>query len=162
MEKNDMDSSLFALIPADPNEKGLFYTEESKSQELACIGHLRGYYANGGKRLYTSWFDHQSKLKMPEFQDEFNVFMDDLFERGILNTRPNLERFCLRHPEARIAGTWYKDTFGFRAESEKYSYYLRLSLMPGDYAIYCYSYNRDLLREQEKTTPPKKKNGPER
>jgi hypothetical protein len=34
--------------------------------------------------------------------------------------------------------------------------------MPGDYAIYCYAYNRDILQKQAKTLPPKKRNGPER
>lgn len=162
MEKNDMDSGLFSLNPAGPDEKGMFYSDEEKPPERACIGHFRGYYRDGGKRMYSNWFDHQGELNIPELRNEFNKFINDLLKRGILDSRQHLERFCLRQPEARIADTRYKDTFGFRAESEKYSFYLRLSLMPGDYTIYCYAYNRDLLRAQEKATPMKKKTGPER
>lgn len=162
MEKYDADTGLFNLIPVGPDEKGMFYTDEEKSSEQACIGHFRGYYRDGGKRMYSNWFDHQGELNIPEFRHEFNQFINDLLKRGILDTRQHLERFCLRHPEAQIACTSFKDTYGFRAETAKYSFYLRLSLMPGDYAIYCYAYNRDLLREQEKTTPAKKKNEPER
>ncbi|MDD3538465.1 MAG: hypothetical protein PHH65_09525 [Eubacteriales bacterium] len=162
MEKNDMDSGLYSLIPAGPDEKGMFYSDETKPPERACIGHFRGYYRDGGKMMYSNWFDHQSELNIPEFRNEFNQFIDDLIKCGILDTRQHLERFCLRHPEARIAGVEYKDTYGFRTDSEKYSLYLRLSLMPGDYAIYCYAYNRDILHEQAKIPPPKKRNGPER
>jgi hypothetical protein len=153
---------MFSLIPAGPEEAGLFFPSDSKQQEQACIGHLRGYYDAGGKRLYTSWFDHQGLLKTQEFREEFDLFMNGLRDRGILNTRPELERFCFRHPAAQIIGAWHKETYGFRAESAKHSYYLRLSLMPGDYAIYCYAYNCDILQVQGKTMPPKKRNDPER
>lgn len=162
MEKNDMDSGQFSLIPAGPDEKGMFYSDETKQPERACVGHFRGYYRDGGKMIYSNWFDHRSELNVPEFRNEFNQFINDLLKRGILDTRQHLERFCLRHPEARIAGVEYMDTYGFRTSSEKYSLYLRLSLMPGDYAIYCYAYNRDILHEQVKTPPPKERNGSER
>ena len=153
---------IFSLIPATPDESRLFYSTSVKQQEQACIGHLRGYYDEGGKRLHTTWFDHQDVLKTQEFREEFDLFMNGLRDRGILNTRPELEQFCLKHPEARITGALYHDTFGFRTESNRYSYYLRLSLMPGDYSIYCYAYNREILRTQEKAVPLKKKNDPER
>lgn len=161
-EQRQDNPNMFNLVPAGPEEADLFYSDTSKPYERACIGHLRGYYADGGKRLYTSWFEHQSELKTPEFQEEFDTFINGLLKQNTLNTRPNLQCFCMRYPEARIPGVCYKDTFGFRAESEKHRYYLRLSLMPGDYALYCYIYNRDILRSQEKTTPVKGKNEPER
>lgn len=162
MENNDMESGLFSLISAGLDEKDMFYSDEAKPPERACIGHFRGYYRNGGKMMYSNWFDHQSELNVPEFRNEFNQFINDLLKRGILDTRQHMERFCLRHPEARIAGAGYKNTYGFRTDSEKYSLYLRLSLEPGDYAIYCYAYNRDILHKQVKTPSQKKRNGPER
>jgi hypothetical protein len=110
MEKNDMDSGLFSLNPAGTDEKGMFYSDEEKPPERACIGHFRGYYRDGGKRMYSNWFDHQGELNIPEFRNEFNKFINDLLKRGILDSRQHLERFCLRHPEARIADTRYKDT----------------------------------------------------
>lgn len=153
---------MFNLVPAGPEVADLFYSCASKPQGQACIGYLRGYYADGGKRLYTSWFEHRSELKTHEFQEEFDKFINGLREKGILNTRPELEGFCFRQPEARIVGARYKDTYGFRAESEKHSYYLRLSLMPGDYAIYCFCYNCSMLLELERHEHPRKKTAPER
>jgi hypothetical protein len=161
MIRDDASDDLFNLVPADPSEKDMFYTYISKPQEQACVGHLRGYYDNNGKQVITSWFDHQSDLKTQDFRDEFDRLVNCLLEKGILNTRQNLEKFFLRQPEARIVGARYEDTFGFRAMSKDYFYYLRMSLERGDYAIYCYAYNCELLHLQEQAIPIKK-NEPER
>lgn len=153
---------MFNLITAGPEKAGFFYSSDSKPQDPACIGYLRGYYGDGGKRLYTSWFERHYELKTLEFRKEFDRLINGLRDRRVLNTRSELEEFCIRQPGARIAGAWYMDTYGFRSESEKYSYYFRLSLMPGDYAIYCYCYDLQLLRERGQQEPTRKKSAPER
>ncbi len=50
--------------------------------------------------------------------------------------------YCHAHPEA---GLGDDRQFGFRADTEKYAFLLRVNPYPNDYNLYCYCYERRWL-----------------
>lgn len=127
-----------------------------QSQQIAgqtgCIGHLRADMDTDGNGFFSSWDNHRGDLKTQEFKDEFDAVINALrFDEqygGILKNRSSLAVYCNRHPESVIAGDYR--SFGFRADTEQYSYMLRVNPHKGEYNLYCYCYRRDRLDDHMK------------
>ena len=129
---------------ATPDERGFSYTQPELFESSGCIGHLRADMGNTGTQFFNSWDDHQSALKTKAFKDEFDSFINALrsdpeFE-GILKNRTALSSYCLRHPEAALENG---REYGFRADTDKYSYMLRLNPNRGEYNAYVYAYQKE-------------------
>ena len=133
--------------PMTPIERLYSYTQSSQIQgQTGCIGHLRADMDTDGNGFFSSWDDHRGYLKSEEFKAEFdeviNALRSDESFGGMLKNRTSLAKYCYSQPESA-----FKDgkEFGFRADTEKYSYMLRLNPNKGEYNIYCYCYKRDWL-----------------
>ena len=159
-----------------PDERGFAYTQPDLFETSGCIGHLRVDMGNTGTQFFSSWDDHQAELKTAEFKNEFdtviNALRNDAEYGGILASRTALASYCLRQPES-----VYENgrEYGFRVDTDKYSYLLRLNPNRGEYAAYCYAYEKEKLDrylydkpiEQEMPVPedaqdPAKKSNKER
>ena len=159
-----------------PDERGFGYTQPELFETAGCIGHLRVDMGSTGTQFFSSWDDHQGALKTADFKAEFdtviNALRDDAEYGGILASRAALASYCLRQPES-----VYENgrEYGFRVDTDKYSYLLRLNPNRGEYAAYCYAYEKEKLDrylydkpiEQEMPVPedaqdPPKKNNRER
>ena len=136
-----------------PEEQTYSYSQNpDEMQSIGCIGHLRGDMDTDGKGFFTSWDDHTPEIKTDEFKAELAEFInalrfDDQYG-GILKNRDSLRAYCNAHPDSRFEDQEY----GFRAESEKYTYFLRCSPQKGLYNFYVYAYDREVL--EKATTPP--------
>lgn len=112
-----------------------------------CIGHLRGDMGSQGDGFYTTWFDHQEDLKTQHFKTELvtvvNALRSDPAYGGVLASRGKLAAYCYAHPESDM-GTSSRE-HGFRADTEGYSYMLRLTPNRGEYNFYIYCYVREQL-----------------
>ena len=141
------------IRPMTRAEQKYSYT---KSQQIAgqtgCIGHLRADMDTDGKGFFSSWDNHRGDLKTQEFKDEFDAVINALrFDEqygGILTNRSSLAEYCRKYPESVIAGD--HRSFGFRADTEQYSYMLRVNPHKGEYNLYCYCYRRDRLDDHMK------------
>ena len=115
--------------------------------QTGCIGYLRADMGSDGKGFFHTWNDFNEKLKAPAFQSEFNEIITALQKDksfgGILANRDSLAKYCREHGEARL--TPGEQDFGFRADTEHYTYMLRVNPMKGMYNLYCYCYNREYL-----------------
>ena len=159
-----------------PDERGFAYTQPDLFETSGCIGHLRVDMGNTGTQFFSSWDDHKADLKTAEFKNEFdaviNALRNDTEYGGILASRTALASYCLRQPES-----LYENgrEYGFRVDTDKYSYLLRLNPNRGEYAAYCYAYEKEKLDrylydkpiEQEMPVPedaqdPAKKSSKER
>ena len=141
-----MDMEFQPMIPAERNYS---YTQSQQLiMQTGCVGHLRGDMDTDGNGFFTSWDDHRSDLKTDEFKQEFDAVINMLRvdERfgGVLKNRSSLAGYCYGHPESGFEGNYSKE-FGFRADTEQYSYMLRLNPNKGGYNLYCYCYKRDWL-----------------
>ena len=133
--------------PMTETERMYSYTQSKQiMSQTGCIGHLRAYLDNLEKGFYSSWDDHRGDLKTDAFKAEFDEVINTLrFDEqynGMLENRTGLEKFCYARPESAFDN---EREFGFRADTEKFSYMLRLNPNKGEYNIYCYCYRRDWL-----------------
>ena len=129
-----------------PDEHGFSYTQPDLIEASGCIGHLRVDMGTTGTQFFSSWDDNQASLKTQDFKAEFDEFINALRNDpeydGILTNRATMASYCLRHPEA---GFENSRDYGFRADTDKYSYMLRLNPNRGEYAVYCYAYEKEQL-----------------
>ena len=127
-----------------PDEISFGYTQPELIEASGCIGHLRADMGKIGTQFFSSWDDHQPELKTQTFKDEFDQFINELRKNpeynGILTSRAALYAFCNAHPEAALGSG---QEFGFRADTDKYSYMLRLNPNRGAYNAYIYAYKRE-------------------
>ena len=131
-----------------PEEQDFLY---SQSQEIArdsgCIGHLRVDMGSMGHSFHSTWNDHTPIYKSQDIVHEFDDVINDLrFDSlydGMLTDRSSLAQFCRNHSNAALDDD--RREFGFRVNSEDYSYMLRLNPHRGEYAAYIYAYDKELL-----------------
>ena len=140
-----------SLRPMTEQERMYSYSQSSQIEgQTGLIGHLRGDMDFDGSGFFTSWTDHRADLKTDEFKAEFdtviNALRSDPAFGGVLKNRSSLNRYGHNHPESAFSDDYFSD-FGFRADTEKYSYFLRVNGRQGDYNLYCYAYYRPWLEQ---------------
>lgn len=145
------------IRPATPMEGMYTYTQSSQIQgQTGCIGHLRADMDSNGGGFFSSWDNHRGYLKTDRFKEEFDQVINRLRfgtrdENGechiddfcFLKNRNQLSRYCRSHPSARMQTE--EEYYGFRVDTENYTYMMRLNPNKGVYNLYCYCYMRDWL-----------------
>lgn len=134
---------------ATPMERMYLYTQSQQIiGQTGCIGHLRADMGDNGREFHMRFEDHRSDLKTEEFKAELYNTIQQLRNNksfdGILKSRQDMAAYCASHPESVFDGGFCTMS-GLRADTEQYSYLLRLIPMRGEYNRYCYCYRRDWL-----------------
>ncbi len=123
----------------------------SQSQQISMqsglIGHLRADMDTDGKAFFSGFFDFRQDLKSEDFTQDLQEFIDDLRKDGFLKDRDVLKEYCRQHPECDL-GTGRE--FGLRADTDHYTYMLRLNPNKGEYSLYCHCYVRQWLERHMK------------
>ena len=122
-------------------------------EEQACIGHLRGDFAQGTE-FWTTWWDHQEELVDQDFKDELDSVVNALRKNGPLKNLSAMQSFCWKHKQAQMSPESGKDYYGFRVDTPKRRYYLRFLPLRGNYNFYIYCYQTDKL-ERAAELPPR-------
>lgn len=135
------------LRPMTETERMYSYTQSQQLiMQTGCIGHLRADFGSDNKHFYSSWDDHRADLKSPDFKHEFDEVINALREDPkygyLLKNRGALLSLCSRTPESSFGND---REYGFRADTEHYSYMLRVNPHKGEYNLYCYCYLRQWL-----------------
>ena len=117
--------------------------------EQACIGHLRGDFGRGTE-FWTTWWDHQEGLKNQDFKDELDSVINALRKDGPLKDLSAMQSFCRKYEQARMSPAAGTDYYGFRVDTPKRRYYLRLLPLRGNYNFYIYCYQTDKLERAAK------------
>ena len=116
------------LRPWKGNEKLYFYRQSQQlSGQTGQIGFLRADMDVGGG-FFSTWNGIKDHLKTQEFKDEFdNVINYFRFKSPDtpLGNRKILANYLAGHPEAALPGDG--NHCGFRADTENYSYFFRLT-----------------------------------
>lgn len=138
------------------------YTQSTQIQgQTGCIGQLRADMDSNGEGFFSSWDDHRGYLKTDQFKEEFDQVINQLRfgkgdENGIrkedadcfLKNRSALAQYCWSQPSARMKTS--EENYGFRVDTDNYSYMMRLNPNKGEYNLYCYCYRRDWLDQHMK------------
>lgn len=136
------------IRPMAPAERNYCYSQSQQiSMQTGLIGHLRVDMDSNGKGFFSTFFDFRADLKTEDFKTEFDDVINALrFDEnygGALKDRTSLAAYCRRTPESSFGGDGRE--FGFRADTEQYSYLLRLNPNRGEYNLYCYCYQKKWL-----------------
>ena len=140
-----MDMTIRAMTP---EERNYCYSQSQQiSMQTGLIGHLRGDMGSNGKGFFSTFFDFRADLKTEDFKGAFDNVINALrFDEnygGVLKDRSALAAYCRRTPESSFGGDGRE--YGFRVDTEQYSYMLRLNPNRGEYNLYCYCYVRQWL-----------------
>ena len=133
-----------------PEERKLSYTQDDEMvKRMGCIGHLRGYFEKGGETLYTTWDNHSKELLTDRFKSEINEVVTALRRDkqfgNVLKDQRSMEKYMYSHPDSRFEGDG-RD-FGVRADTNDHTYMIRCNPDPGEYSVYIYAYNRQMLEK---------------
>lgn len=138
----------FSIRLMEPEERSFAYTQDPQTlHSSGCIGHLRVDMDSTGTGFFSSWDTHSPSLKDEAFKAEFDAlinelrFNDDL--GGILKNRSSMSKFCHAIPGSEITDDGRN--FGFRIDTDEYTYMLRLNPNKGEYNAYIYAYDREML-----------------
>ncbi len=135
------------IRPITETEQKYTYTQSRQLvMQTGCIGHLRGDFDRSGTGFFTSWSDHGTGYKTESFKTELDDVINTLrFEKdGLLQNRLSMCRYAGKYPESAFEGNFCRE-YGFRVDTEKYSYLIRCNPTPGDYNFYVYCYVKDWL-----------------
>ena len=135
------------LRPMTSAERNYSYTQSQQLiMQTGCIGHLRADFGGNGKQFFSSWDDHRADLKSDAFRHELDEVINALREDEkygyLLKNRGYLSSNCWRTPGCSFGND---REYGFRADTDHYSYMFRLNPGKGEYNIYCYCYLRQWL-----------------
>lgn len=135
------------LRPMTGTESFYCYAQSQQlSMQTGLIGHLRADFGSTGKEFYSAFFDFRESLKSEDFRAEFddviNAMRDSPEYGGILKDRSSMASYCRKYPESCVE---YDRQYGFRADTEHYSYLIRVNPHSGEYNLYCYCYVRQWL-----------------
>ena len=148
--------------PTTRTEDLYTYTSSSQIQgQTGCIGHLRADMDSDGNGFFSSWDDHRGYLKSEQFKAELDEVINRLRfgpedENGdrhpdvdtFLANRSELGKYCWGQPSARMKTE--EENYGFRVDTDTYTYMMRLNPNKGMYNLYCYCYRRDWLDQHLK------------
>lgn len=136
------------IRPMTKTERMYCYTQSTQIMaQTGCIGHMVADMDTNGEGFYSKWFDHCTHLKTDKFKEEFDELINELrfnekYE-GILKNRNSMSKYCLTRIEAVFDNDMCE--FGFRADTEEYTYMLRLDIRKGENNLYCYCYMKNWL-----------------
>ena len=135
------------LRPMTQAEQAYCYTQSHQiCSHTGLIGHLRTDFGSSGTGFYSTFFDFRENLKSDDFKSEFddviNALRSDPRYGGILKSRGAMSSYCYKHPESTIE---FNYNYGFRIDTDHYSYMLRATPKKGEYNLYCYCYVRQWL-----------------
>ena len=112
-----------------PKERDYAYTQSYQlMSQSGCIALMRGDFGNGGRTFYP----------------EFDSVIKEFYKVGILADRDSMLEYCCARPDGRFMGNFSRE-YGYRVDTDKYTYLLRCIPAPGDNNFYCYAYVSDLL-----------------
>ncbi|WP_449241256.1 hypothetical protein [Desulfoscipio gibsoniae] len=131
----------YKLRTVGKDEIALFFSGDYDIR-IGCIGHFRCDFGHQGKEFWHSWFDHVAEFKTPVFKEEFQSLIDELRANGPLKDLDAMAEWCHNHGDARLGDQYHGDVYGFKAETEAHSYYIRCFPRQGDYNAYIYCYDK--------------------
>ena len=133
------------LRPMRAAEQMYSYSQSQQiSMQTGLIGYLRADMDSNGKGVFSSWNGFRDSLKSEDFKLEFDEVLNELREDGnLLHDRNTLTRCCYRTPDSSFHND--RNEYGFRADTDHYSYLMRLNPNKGEYNVYCYCYVKQWL-----------------
>lgn len=135
------------IRPTTEAERMYFYRNSQQiSMQTGHIGYLRADMDSNGKGFFSTWNGFRDDFKTDGFKREFDEVINSLrFDEqcgGMLKSRTAMKRYCHAHEDAGFSGSYTRE-YGFRVDTEKHTYLMRVNPTKGDYNLYCYCYVKE-------------------
>lgn len=135
--------SMEMRVTTKEEEKYLYGQSDQLRGQTSYIGQLTCDFGEDGKSFHSAWSNSNERLRTKEFVEDYNRVFNTLRERGnFLHNRKSAMEWAAQHPES-ILKTHKSKVYGFRMDTEKYSYLLRLPHPVTDSSIYCLCYVKE-------------------
>ena len=136
----------YGCRPMENNES--LYTYRQSTQISNCcglIGWLKANVPSNHDNFFKTWHSYRDDLVTEEFDSELTDVIASLREdRHMLYNYELMLSICAAAPESRLCD--YGDEYGFRIDTDQYTYMLRLHLGHDDSCdVFCYCYIRKWL-----------------
>lgn len=128
------------LRPMTAEERKYSYDQSTQlTGQTGCIGCLSGTLDAEG-RFAPAWKDRRTSLNTDEFGADREIALQALRHEGcILENRERMKAYCLEHMEhTKSAMDRESREYGFRMDTDKFAYLLRLNPREGEVRVYCY------------------------
>lgn len=137
------------IRPLQAEERKYTYAQSQQlMMQTGSIGHLRGDFSGSDGSFYTGWFDHVESRKTEAFKaeldDVINVLRFDEQYGGLLKNRAAMQSCGRNQPDSAFTGS-YTTEYGFRVDTDTFSYLLRCNPTKGDYNFYCWCFEKQWL-----------------
>lgn len=131
-------------------ERPYFFTQSQRIiEKTACIGYLRTYFDGNGTSLLSYWNDLDKGRTTDAFKEELNGVIQTLRSDKTLGSPlkscGDMIDLCCGHSECILEKESPYNIYGFRVNTDRYSYMLRMNPNQGEYNLYCYCYERHWL-----------------
>lgn len=138
------------MRPMFPAERNYCYAQSQQiSMQTGLIGYLRADMDSNGKGFFSTWNGFRDSLKSEDFKLEFDDVINELRKDGnILHDRSTMARCCHATPDSDFKND--RNEFGFRVDTDHYTYMMRLNPSKGEYNLYCHCYVRQWLERHMK------------
>lgn len=128
----------YEMKSVNVEKKSLFYSSDINDVEHGCVGHLHADFGSG-KEFHSTWWPHNDDVfNTSSFKSDLQFVVDDLKQAGLLKDRSSMAEYCRNHECAKLED----NTFGIKAETEGYEFYIRCTPAAGGYDIYLYGYDK--------------------
>ena len=129
-----------------PGERLYAYRQSTQLEgQTGGVGYLRGDFGKDGREFFTTWEDGHGRYKTDAFRQEFDRVVNTLRQPGgLFSGRSEMARICHDHADAGFDGNDCRE-YGFRINTQQYSYLLRCHTNPGDYNFYLFAYMTEHL-----------------
>ena len=137
----------YSIRPLTIEERKYTYSQSQQiSMQTGFIGYLRADFGRNGNEFFSTWNEYRenwiSKELKAELVDVINYLRSD--ECSLLTSRRSMVDYARQNPDSGFKGN-YTTEYGFRVDTERYSYLLRCNPTQGDYNLYCYCYEKQWL-----------------
>lgn len=125
------------LRPMAAEERKYSYDQSTQlTGQTGCIGYLSGTL-DAGNGFAPAWTDRRTSLNTDEFGADREITLQALRHEGcILADRRRMQAYCLEHPDSAMDRE--SREYGFRMDTDKFAYLLRLNPREGEVRVYCY------------------------
>lgn len=137
------------IRPSTHAERFFFYAQSTQiSAQTGLIGHLRGDFGTSGNQFFHTFFDCNMHLKSERFRQEFDQVINALRDNeefgGILKNRSSMFSYCANTATQENTLNDYPH-YGYRVDTEAYSYLIRCFPGKGDYNLYVHCHLKAML-----------------
>ena len=118
------------------------------------IGHLHSEFSSDGENINSNWCNEVESRNTPEFQDTLNSVIDllqnDPQYRGVIRNVEDMKLLCSTRPNSRFPLNLHSNGYGFKINTDKYTFLLCCNINPEHYSFSITAYQREIFERHIK------------